>query len=303
MQADILQGVAYRWIFKLYLNDHVTPATLKTVAITISKNGAAFANPSAGAANATETGQGWYYYDFSTTDCGTLGPMVGLGTCSGCDNADQAYQIVPATNRGMTALPTTPLTTNGSLITSGTGTDQLKVTGGGASINWAAIVNPTATVALTNTTIAASAGGVNVTQWNGQNVAVPNVAGVPIVDTAYLRGSLSQGSAGYAGIDWGQIHNASATQSLFGTTINTCSAGVVVSTNNDKTGYSIALGQAVPTTGNINNSIADCLNAARAQGFGSWNKSGTTLTLYAPDGSTVVRTFTLDDATAPSIRT
>jgi hypothetical protein len=48
--------------------------------------------------------------------------------------------------------------------------------------------------------------------------------------------------------------------------------------------------------------VGDALNAARAQGFGKWVLSGTTLTLYAPDGATAVRTFTLDSATAPTQR-
>lgn len=62
------------------------------------------------------------------------------------------------------------------------------------------------------------------------------------------------------------------------------------------------LTEAVPTT-NTDNTLGDCLNAARCQGFGKWVLSGTTLTLYAPDGTTAVRTFTLDSATSPTSRT
>jgi hypothetical protein len=61
------------------------------------------------------------------------------------------------------------------------------------------------------------------------------------------------------------------------------------------------LTQAVPTS-NSANTVGDCLNAARAQGFGKWSVTGTTLRLYAPDGTTVVRTFTLDSETSPSQR-
>lgn len=61
------------------------------------------------------------------------------------------------------------------------------------------------------------------------------------------------------------------------------------------------LTQAVPTA-NTAQTVGDSLNAARAQGFGKWVLSGTTLTLYASDGTTVVRTFTLDSATAPTQR-
>lgn len=60
--------------------------------------------------------------------------------------------------------------------------------------------------------------------------------------------------------------------------------------------------QAIPTT-NTAQTVGDALNAARAQGFGRWVKSGTTLTLYAANGTTVVRTFTLNDTDAPTSRT
>jgi hypothetical protein len=80
----------------LYLvlsSDHLTPATGKTLAITISKNGDAFGNPSAGATNATEIASGWYYVDLSATDTGTNGPLIVLGTASSCDNSTIAYNV------------------------------------------------------------------------------------------------------------------------------------------------------------------------------------------------------------------
>lgn len=61
------------------------------------------------------------------------------------------------------------------------------------------------------------------------------------------------------------------------------------------------LTQAVPAS-NASGTVGEALAAARAQAFGKWTKSGTTLTLYAPDGTTVVRTFTLNDANAPTTR-
>ncbi len=63
----------------------------------------------------------------------------------------------------------------------------------------------------------------------------------------------------------------------------------------------IDLTQSVATS-NSAQTTGDCLNAARAQGFGKWTISGTTLTLYAADGTTAVRTFTLDNSTSPTIR-
>jgi hypothetical protein len=63
----------------------------------------------------------------------------------------------------------------------------------------------------------------------------------------------------------------------------------------------VNLAQAVPTS-NTAQTVGDALNAARAQGFGKWVISGTTLTLYAGDNATVVRTFTLDSSTTPTQR-
>lgn len=54
---------------------------------------------------------------------------------------------------------------------------------------------------------------------------------------------------------------------------------------------SLDMTQAVPTS-NTAQTVGDALNAARADAFGKWTFSGTTWTLYAGDGTTVVRTFT-----------
>lgn len=77
--------------------------------------------------------------------------------------------------------------------------------------------------------------------------------------------------------------------------------------NQDSAAYGLtampmSLTQAVPTS-NTAQTVGDALNAARADGFGKWTLSGTTLTIYAGDGTTAVRTFTLDSSTAPTSRT
>ena len=54
-------------------------------------------------------------------------------------------------------------------------------------------------------------------------------------------------TAGYSGVDWGKISQATSTVDLSGTTISTTqavasvTAGVTVSANNDKTGYSLTV--------------------------------------------------------------
>lgn len=93
----LIQSTARVVMVKMFASaDHVTPSTGKTVAITISKAGAAFANPSAGATTATEVSAGWYKATLSTTDTNTLGDLVVHATASGCDDTDRALEVVLA---------------------------------------------------------------------------------------------------------------------------------------------------------------------------------------------------------------
>ena len=81
-------------MLKVFLtSDHITAATGKTVAITISKNGAAFANPNAGATNATEVSSGWYKVTLDTTDTNTVGDLVVRGTAAACDDSEQVLNV------------------------------------------------------------------------------------------------------------------------------------------------------------------------------------------------------------------
>jgi hypothetical protein len=86
-------STTWRCVFQAWLTNNVSPATGKTVAVTISKNGAAFGNPSAGATNATEIANGFYYVDLSTTDTGTAGPLLVRGTASGCEDAYASAEV------------------------------------------------------------------------------------------------------------------------------------------------------------------------------------------------------------------
>jgi hypothetical protein len=96
----IPQSVAKRVVFKAFLGDGVTPATGKTLPITLSQNAGAFANPSAGATNATEIAKGWYYVDLSTTDTGTLGPLIVAWAATGVDGSEVVFSVVNAHNAG-----------------------------------------------------------------------------------------------------------------------------------------------------------------------------------------------------------
>lgn len=67
-------------------------------------------------------------------------------------------------------------------------------------------------------------------------------------------------------------------------------------------GGGISLTTTVPLV-NTANTVGDCLNAARANGFGAWILSANSLTLYGPDGVTPVRIFSLNNPQAPTQRT
>ena len=101
MPERIPQSVGLRVPLKAYLAaDHVSNAVGVTLTVVISKNGAAFANPSAGATNAVQIGSGWYYVDLSTTDVNTLGPLIIRGTAASVDDVESVYQVVDANSMG-----------------------------------------------------------------------------------------------------------------------------------------------------------------------------------------------------------
>jgi hypothetical protein len=96
--------------------------------------------------------------------------------------------------------------------------------------------------------------------------------------------------------------NKLATDSTGRVLLQPTQSGVTIPTVTAVTTANLNLSQAVPTS-NTAQTVGDALNAARAQGFGKWQLVGTTLTLYAPDGTTAVRTFSLDSVSAPTVRT
>lgn len=120
------QSTTKRVVFKAFSStDHVTAATGKTIAVQLSKNGGAFANPSAGATNATQIASGWYYVDLSVSDTDTLGPLIVRGTEGTIDPAETVMVIAKATNAGFSALPDAAAEAAGGLFTRGSGPGQI----------------------------------------------------------------------------------------------------------------------------------------------------------------------------------
>lgn len=190
------QSTSYVVTMPMYLSsDGKTEAgSALSPTVTISKNGAAFANPNAGASTATTVGNNVYKFTLATQDSNTLGDLWVRFTEATCDPVQRLLVVVKATNGGLTALPDTAVTTNASLLTSGTGTDQIqslagivssdmkKILGsasagavGYVGIDWAAISGKTTANALTGTTIATT-----------QKVDVETIKTNPVVNAGTL---------------------------------------------------------------------------------------------------------------------
>lgn len=168
----LLQSTSVDVTFSAYLaSDHVTPATGKTIAITISKNKGAFGNPSGGATNATEISSGVYYVNLTTTDTGTLGPLVLRGAVATIDDVVVHYRVRLATNGDMTALPAVAAEAAGGLYTRGTGAGQIAQTSNGtADVRLADAVSHGGTLGSSTATLALSR--VNVTSQTANTTAI-----------------------------------------------------------------------------------------------------------------------------------
>lgn len=70
--------------------DHITGATGKTLTVTISKNGSAFATP---AAAVTEIDYGWYVLAPNAVDAETAGDLAIHATAALCDPYDEPYDV------------------------------------------------------------------------------------------------------------------------------------------------------------------------------------------------------------------
>lgn len=159
MSERIPQSVAKLVVFRAFLaSDGKTVATGKTIAITISKNGAtSFSNPNAGATNATEMASGFYKFTLDTTDTGTKGPLAWRGAEAAINDAGDVYEVANATNAGFTALPDAAAEAAGGLYTRGTGAGQIaQTTNGTADVRLADAVSHGGTLGSSTATLALS---------------------------------------------------------------------------------------------------------------------------------------------------
>jgi hypothetical protein len=93
--TNIPQSTAYEVVFRAKLTADGEPATGKTIPITISKDGGeTFANPAAGATNATEGVDGWYRFTLGIADTNTAGPLVWQGSESTIADVGGVFIVV-----------------------------------------------------------------------------------------------------------------------------------------------------------------------------------------------------------------
>lgn len=185
--TDYANGSTPRILLRAYLTtDHISDATGKTIAVTISKNGGAFANPAAGATNATEIANGWYYVDLGAGDTGTNGPIIVRGTAAATDTSECRHDIVPATNGRLSALPAVAAEGAGGLFTRGTGAGQIRQDANGRI-------------------------DVNAKAWIDGAIPAVNVTGVPLVDDKYLLGTIysTPATAGIQDVNVKNMNNVS----------------------------------------------------------------------------------------------
>lgn len=217
----IPQSVAKRVALKAYLaSDHVSAATGKTIAIVISKNMGAFANPSAGATNATELSNGWYYVDLSTTDTGTAGPLVVRGTVATVDDVEFIFEVANAFNAGFTGVPGVIAGASGGLPTGDASgrVDASKLAGqtitAAAGVTFpSSVASPTNITAgtittTTNLTNAPTSGDFTSTMKTSLNAATPAV-------TVSDKTGFSLSTAGILAI-WHQLTAAIVTAGTIG---------------------------------------------------------------------------------------
>ena len=245
MPERIPQSIARSVTFLAYLSDGVSPATGKTIAITISKNLASFGNLSGGATNATEIGNGWYYVALSTTDTGTLGPLIVHGTCVGCDNVDLRYFVTDPHNMGFDGILDATIAGDAYSLLGTKIPQTIEFSHVGTHYyiaidvqSWLGVIP--AALTATGKFIQAV-----VMRW-----LTDDAPGTPLALDANGNVKVIKNASDSSGVDFSTTEKSSITnavpnvasiQSGLATPTNiTAATGITVATNNDKTGYTVS---------------------------------------------------------------
>lgn len=223
-------STARNLMLKMYLSsDHVSAATGKTLTVTLSKDGGAFA---AAGATVTEISSGWYKLALTTTDTNTNGTLVIRATAASCDDSEVVYQVVAFDPTDATALGLSRIdaaissrSTYAGADTSGTTTLLTRIGG--------------------NLTI--TGGKVDVNDKTGFSLSS---AGVQAIWDALTSALSTASSIGKLLVD--NINATISSRSTYsGGAVASVTAAVTVGTNNDKTGYALTSGERDSIASNI----------------------------------------------------
>lgn len=209
---------------------------------------------------------------------------------------------------GLTALPNVASGSAGAIITSGTGTAQLSVSSGLvtlAGVTHTGAVIPTVTTVTNQLTAAQIATGVWQDTTAGDFTAA-NSIGKSVMNGVALGTGLTingyTGNTPQTGDSFARIGAAGA--GLTAVVAASVTAGVTVTTNNDKSGYELGAGGSASFTESYR---ADAATGTLPQllyeivaHLGESSIAATTKTIKKIDGSTTAATFTLNDATTPT---
>lgn len=241
------QSTAYTRMFKMIdSSDHISKKTGLTCTVNISKAGAAFG---AAGGTVTEVASGWYKVALTTTDTNTLGDLAYYITATGADDTD----FVDTVSVRLIDDAAFPATSGRSMVVDASGlvdANAVKVgpTGSGTAqtardIGASVLLSTgTGTGQLDFTSGVVKA---NATQLLGGTIPAPNVTGVPLVDLKYTLGTISPATAGSVRADavTGAVGSVTGAVGSVTGAVGSVTAGVTVTTNNDKTGYSLTAGQ------------------------------------------------------------
>lgn len=258
----------------------------------------------------TEDGTaGWYKMALSQAD--TNGNDIGFNF-TGTGAVPQTVNIITtaadptdAVHFGLTALPNTACTTNASLLTSGTGTDQLSVAAGLTNITQAAADKAWSTAARVLTA--------------GTNIQLPsnglaNVVAWTVAITGNITGNLSGSVASVTGNLGGNVVGTvasviGAVGSVTGLTASNLDA--TISSRLASASYTAPPTAAQNATAVLTTQMTESYAALHAvptlaqiafemRSLAAGKAVATTvLTAYKMDGTTPAGTYTLSDATSP----
>lgn len=309
--ANLKQSTTYTRTFMMVAtSDHITGITGATVAVELSKAGAA-GGAAAGAVSQVDATNmpGLYKVALTTADTNTLGDLAFHCTATSADPTDFIDQVtanilgdtLPANTTQIAgsnvATGTAQIGVNVVSYASGQAPVQPTVAGrtldvsanGNAGVDWANIDAPTTTNNLSGTTISTTQAVASVSGAVGS--VTGNVGGNVVGSVASVTGAVGS-VTGAVGSVTGAV--GSVTGNVGGNvtgSVASVTAAVTVSGTSPLTEAYAADGSAF--------TLASALYTIN-QFLGEHSTSATTWTIKKRDGTTTANTYTLNDATNPT---